>query len=79
MDEPRNITLVTTQDFSRLFIGQIGLEMTNHLAGQFIKQVGMIIIRDVIEIDQTTNHIILQPRFFHTTFAQSQGLQFSCT
>jgi hypothetical protein len=46
--------------------------MTDHLAGQVIKQIGMVIVGDIIEIDQPADHVILQPHLFDTAFAQGQ-------
>ncbi len=44
--------------------------MLHDLAGQIVKQVGMGVVRDIVEINEPAHDVILQPRFLNAALAQ---------
>ena len=71
VDESRNVALVAAKHLARVFLGKIAFEMLHRLRGQIIEQIGMIVVRNIIEIHQAAHHVILQPRFLNAAAAQA--------
>ena len=49
--------------------------MFDRLAGKVIQQIGMIVVRDIVKINQTAHYIILKPSLFTAAFAERQYLE----
>ena len=55
------------------FVRLLTTEMCNCLPGQLINQIGVVIIRNVIVVDEFADNVVLKPRLFnHCRFAIGQ-------
>src|SRR5579875_455185 len=70
MNQTNQFALVVLQYVTDIVLGRkIGLKMTNKLPGQLVKQLRMVVVADVVQINQTTHNVILQARFLDNTIA----------
>ena len=65
-----NVALVAAQHPARILLGQIALKMFHRLRRQVIEQVGMHVVGNVVEIDESADHIVLQSRFIDAAAAE---------
>ena len=75
VDEQGDRLLVAAQHLARVIFREVSLEVLDHLCGQVIQQVGMIVIRNVIEIHQAADHVVLKPRFLDAAPPHRQDFQ----
>ena len=64
VDEPGDVALVAAQHLARVFFGQISLEVPHRLAGEIVKQVGMVVVGDIVKIHEAADDVIFEPGFF---------------
>jgi hypothetical protein len=70
MNELRERTLVVLEDVRHLFVVlQVGAKMRHGLTGKLVEQIGLVVVRDVVEIDQGAYEVVLQPIFFEGRLA----------
>lgn len=61
VNELGKLALVILEDIlDSGFLLQVTAEMGNHLPGQVVKQIGMVVIGDVIKVNQGADEVILQ-------------------
>ena len=74
VNEPGDVPLVAAEHLARVVLGQVGPEVLHGLGGQVVKQVGMIVIGDVVEVHQAADDVVFQPGLLDP--AASQGHHF---
>ena len=64
VDELDEALLVILKDVLHVvFAGKVGLQMRHHLPGQLVQQFGVVVVAHVVEVDQTTDEVVLQAVF----------------
>jgi len=58
MNVAGDFSLVETPHLLRILFREVASEMLHGLSGKIVKQIGMIVISHVIEINQTTDDVI---------------------
>ena len=59
MNEPGNFLLVKPETLPRVIFREVRKEMASYLLGQVVKQVGVLVVGNIVEIDEATNDVVL--------------------
>ena len=70
MDETGNFPLVQAQDFARLVVLQVFLEVRHDLAGEVVKKLGVAVISDIVEVDEAADNVVFQSAFLDAVGTQ---------
>jgi hypothetical protein len=60
MDEVGDVSLIAAQYPTGVVFGEIGLEMTDSLLRAIIEHIGVVVIGNAVEINETAYDVILQ-------------------
>ena len=65
VDERGELLLVVLQHVQRVLFGKVAAQMLHQLAGEVIKQVGVVVVANVVEVNQRPDEVIFGPGFLH--------------
>ena len=74
VNESRDVLLVVVQDLPHLLFRKVALEVLHRLAREIVEKLGVVVVGDVVEIDQSADHVVLHPRLAETSAAHRHRL-----
>jgi hypothetical protein len=64
VDQGHQLRLIELQDVQNVLrLLQVGLQVPHHLPCEFVEQLRMFVVVDVVLVDQTANNVVLTVRF----------------
>jgi len=63
VDQGAQRALVKLKDFASFFLGQVAAKVADHLPGKVVQQIRLLVVRDIVEIHEAPDDIVLQPLF----------------
>ncbi len=75
VNERRDLSLMEQQNVANLaLVLEVGPEVGYDLARELVEKVRLLVVADVVEVDEATHDIVLEPLLVATTFERADDL-----
>jgi hypothetical protein len=75
VDEIGNLSLVQSQHLARILLGQVAAKVAHRLPRQVVEKIGVAVVGDVVEVDQTADDVVFTPRLVAAPSAKTDELR----